>query len=82
MLEIVDVADQALQHLGHAAAGRGRVDVPDGTVARPLAELGRRGEQPLPPLRTDDLRQPLDRPARDGYLPEQTHGLIKHRRAR
>jgi hypothetical protein len=43
----VDVADQRPQHLGHSAASRRRVDVPDGAVAERL------------PRRCDRLLEPL-----------------------
>jgi hypothetical protein len=53
-LQILDVAEEDLQHLRDTAADSGRADVPDGPVAEAFFELPRGLEQPGQPLGADN----------------------------
>ena len=57
-VQILDVPDQYLQHLGDPATGRGRVDIPDGAPGQHVPDQVRGpGQQPVPRSADDRLQQ-------------------------
>ena len=71
-----DVADQDLEHLGHAPARGRRVDVPDGRVPEHGSGLGRRLFEVVEPALADQLSERFDGKGRDFDLAEWSHGVI------
>src|SRR5215211_7607367 len=60
-VQVLDVPDERLEHLRHAAADGRRVDIPDRPAGESLPEAGRRLNQFRQPLGTDDGLEYCDR---------------------
>ena len=74
-VQILDIPDQYLQHLGDPATGRGRVDIPDGTPGQHLPDqVSAPGQQPVPRSADDGLQQ-RHRPPRHLHSRQQAHGI-------
>ena len=70
---VLDVAEQHLEHLGHAAADRGRADVPQRPAAELAPELTGRLHQPREPLGADNGRELLDGSLGHSHRLNQAH---------
>jgi len=73
--QILYVPDENLQHLGHPATGRGRVDVPDGAPGQDGPDTPGLPSQVLKPPGTDDGLQPVDRFPRHLHRMHQAHEM-------
>jgi hypothetical protein len=74
--QVLDVSDQRLEHLSHAASGGGRTDVPDGATREPCAEGVGGGKEGVETFGANNALEVGDRTRRHPYSGQFDHEYI------